>query len=149
MIGASLGEGAPGEIRVFHLSPHPKPLRRYFFRASDRPVEGSRGEEIVLLQNPSSILRFLILSFREGESSPIPLYPDLADKLAAVDKNDLEGVRLTEAAEDAWYGILNSKWGSAVIRDCPYRQRYLKNPDFSSGAFARAWENLYRSGGIL
>ena len=25
----------------------------------------------------------------------------------------------------------------------------LKNPDFSSEAFARVWENLYRSGGIL
>ncbi len=149
MIGAALGEGAPKEIRVFHLSPRPKPLRRYFFRAQDRPGEGSRDEDIVVLQNPLSILRSLILSFRDGESSPLPLYPDLADKLTAADKKDPVEGRLAEAAEDAWYGILNNKWGSTEIRDCQYRQRYLKNPDFSSGAFARVWENLYRSGGIL
>jgi hypothetical protein len=134
---------------VFHLSPRPKPIRRYFFRASDKPGEGSRDEEHILLENPSSILGSLILSFRAGESSPIPLYPDLADKLAAADKkNPVEG-RLADAAEDAWYDILNGRWGSAAIRDCPYRQRYLKNPDFTSEAFARVWEKLYRSGGIL
>jgi len=149
MIGASLGEGAPKEIRVFRLSPHPQTVRRYFFRASDRPEENSRGEESVLLQNPSSILRSLILTFRDGESSPIPLYPDLADKLAAMDKKEPVEGRLAEAAEEVWMSLLNNKWGYSTLRDCQYRQRYLKNPDFSSGAFTRVWENLYRRGGIL
>jgi len=149
MIGSSLGEQAPKEIRVFRLSPHPKPLRRYFFRASDCPGEGRGADEIVLLNNPSSILRLLLLSFREGESAVLPLYPDLADELASGNKkNPVEG-RLAAAAEEAWYSILGSKWGSAVMRNCPYRERYLKNPDFSSEAFAGVWENLYCNGGIL
>ncbi|MCK5734975.1 MAG: exodeoxyribonuclease V subunit gamma, partial [Spirochaetaceae bacterium] len=149
MIGASMGEQAPKELRVYRLCPNSKmkTLRRYFFKASDCPV--NTEEEIVLLSNPSTILQSLVKTFRGGESSPLVLYPDLADKLAAAEKKEPIADNLAGAAADAWYGILNDSWSTSTLRDCYYRQHYLKSPDFSSDAFAEAWEKLYREGGIL
>jgi len=156
MIGASMGKRRPKEIRIFRLSGDRKKTRRYFFSFKDVPGgdaaggETAGGDEIIVLNNPSSILRSLVLCFRDGESAPLALYPDLADKLAAVNKKGPVDEHLPAAAAEAWNSIVTDTWApSSGLRDCYYRQRYLGTPDLTGGAFRRAWENLYMNGGIL
>jgi len=151
MVGASMGDDAPKEIRVFRLNPNSKnkALRRYFFQSAYCPAEKG-PDEIVLLKNPSAILHSLLKTFRGGESSPLPLYPALADKLGIMDKKGfLEDGQLSAAAEDAWFEILGNSYNNSALKKCYYRQHYLKEPDFSSEAFEQAWETLYRKGGLL
>ncbi len=136
MIAASLGEKGPKELRVFRLSGTELPAGRYRFGSG-------------VLNNPSRILGSLVNIYSNGESAPLSLYPELADKLAAMDKKEPVGNRLAAAAAEAWNGIVtNTRATSSTVRDCYFRRRYLESPDFESENFRRAWEDLYRNGGI-
>ena len=53
MIGASMGEQRPKEIRIFRLSGNRKKIRHYYFSRSDAPEgDAAGGDEVVVLDNP-------------------------------------------------------------------------------------------------
>jgi len=161
IIGGSLGSRGPGELRVFRLGRGIEGVRRYFFHVEEfKAHQAERGQDSILMENPRGLLETLLELFQAGQRAPIPLYPDLADSIARMrkkrlnvlaedDLNDGEGC-LVKLAEKAWNELITSKWRSSnAVRSCYYRRYLLGPPDFTSKAFARAWEELYFKGGLL
>lgn len=146
---------APEELRVFRLSPQAKPARRYIFPFNvSNESDNADGKDLTRLADPQGILDSLLNLFMKGNGEPLPMYPELADKLASLHaKKDVEepvAEWLPRAAVEAWNSILmNTRAPSSTLRDDYYRQRYLNAPDFGSSAFRSAWENIYRNGGLL
>ena len=148
LLASTLGESCPEEIRVFRIGGRDFDARRYYFRLGDRP-EGAGGEKI-LLENPHKILRALVGAYRNGEQTPLFLYPELADQLAENPGDETSPEVLGAAANAAWSRILSDTHTSfSTLRDCPWRARFVREPDFTSPAFYRAWRDLYVDGGLL
>ena len=156
MIGSALGTGGPRELRVFRLGRGAKRPRRYFF------CEDSFEEEkdSILMMNPKKLLETLLEVFWAGQRAPIPLYPELVDEMAELDrkalkaaaKNGLESREgsLVSLAEKAWDKLINpGEHTPKRVRDCWCRKNFLGSPDFTSEIFARAWKELYLGGGLL
>jgi len=154
MIGSALGASGPRELRVFHLGGGARRLRRYFF------CEGSKEQDSILMTNPKKLLETLLEVFWAGQRAPMPLYPDLADRIAflvrkkskavAEDEPESREGSLVRFAEEAWNELIAS--GNDThnkVRDCWCRKYFLGTPDFTSEVFARAWKDLYLGGGLL
>ncbi len=146
LLGNMANDKRPDELRVFRIGAHNQKARRYFFNRMPDDT-GSSGEQ-VLLSSPETHLQSLIECYNDGMSSPLPLYPELADQLLKeAEKGPLSG-RFAEVAESAWYSILNDDFNRSSMKDCPYRSRYLPHPDFAAAELERAFEKLYLNGGL-
>ena len=146
LVGSMATEKRPDELRVFRISAHNQKARRYFFYGDPDDAGGS-GER-VLLSTPDVNLQRLLESYHDGMSSPLPLYPELADELIReAERGSLSG-RFAQVAESAWYKLLNDDFNRSSLRDCPYRSRFLLRPDFAAPELERAFENLYLNGGL-
>ena len=139
MIGAALGEEAPREIRVFRVG-GATGLRRYCFRGDT----GSGGPgEAIMLENPGEILGRAATAYREGEREPLWLYPEIADELAGT-SGDVTPEGFARRAQAAWEGVLGNRYRVfSTPRRCPWRARFLGEPDFASPGVFRFWRDVY------
>ena len=155
MVGSLPPEIRPEELRIFRLGGRSHGARRYCFPrgTSSRlpePTSGQAGKDVVMLTDPAAVLKNLVDCFFEGRRAPLPLYPELADKLAVSLKAGMTNEDLREEAENGWSALVRDRnTPLSALRDCIYRINYLNRPDFSGDTFRRAWEELYRDGGIL
>jgi len=160
IIGSTLGSNGPRELRVFRLGRGLKELRRYFFHIEGCPSESE--QDSVFMVNPKALLGILLEIFWAGQRAPIPLYPELADRIAklsekrlnVITEDELNGVEregyLASLAERAWGELINSRWDVFnTVRSCYYRRCFLGPPNFASKVFSRAWKELYLRGGLL
>lgn len=153
MIGNALGTKGPRELRILHLGRGGSRVRRYFFESPSPEI----GQDCILIRNSEELLETLLEVFRAGQRAPIPLYPELADKIekfreeeAMAENKDVKRKDyIASLAERAWDELLNSNWGVNTIKNCHYQRFFLGQPDFASEIFARAWNNLYLKGGLI
>lgn len=160
MLGAALGDNAPREIRVFRVGSEVS-VRRYLLgEGADRGGDSEGGNDSVnrkggknqrktiILENPREILGRLEGAYREGMRAPIWLYPEIADELKGM-PGDVSPEVFTNEAQRAWERVIGNRYRMfAEPSGCPWRARFLREPDFASPAVLRFWRDIYSEGGL-
>ncbi len=147
VLATALGENTPGEIRVFRIGARDYKARRYYFKEDMVPA-GSAGEKRLII-NPAEHLANLVNFYRRGQKTPLPLYPELAERIKkSADPGDDEDFK--EAAASIWEEIVTNDFKPfSAMRDCPWRKRFLPNPPLDDDQLHRAYRAIYIEGGLL
>ena len=135
------------------------PFRCYRYRTAPPPVgdSGPVSEDtgsIVDMNKAFTLLNEILDIMQQAETEPLCLYPVLADLMLQTE--DIEEISrkpedLANLAGECWNKLLRaprSVKGSYYFTNCPYREAYLKEPNFHSPVFYQAWKLIYLQGGL-